>query len=83
MKSSEDLKNKIHNKIDALDEGSLEEFYGIMTNFINSKKDMDDWEILSREQKQGIIEAIDEIKAGKGIPHEKVMSNIHRKYFNA
>jgi len=35
---------------------------------------------LTKEQQQGIIEAIDEIDSGKGIPHEKVMEDIRKKY---
>lgn len=35
---------------------------------------------LTKEQQQGIIDAIDEIDSGKGIPHENVMENIRMKY---
>ena len=35
---------------------------------------------LTEEQQQGIIDAIDEIESGKGIPHEKVMEDIRKKY---
>jgi len=50
---------------------------------MNGQKDMNDWDKLTEEQQQGIIEAIDEIDSGKGIPHEKVMANIRKKYSNA
>ena len=67
MKTSEELKNKIINQIDSLDDSILEEFYGLLTNFINSRKDINDWDLLSESQKQGIINAISEIDEGKGI----------------
>ena len=35
---------------------------------------------LTEEQQQGIIDAIDELDSGKGIPHEKVMEDIRKKY---
>ena len=35
---------------------------------------------LTEEQQQGIIDAIDEIDSVKGIPHEKVMEVIRKKY---
>ena len=35
---------------------------------------------LTEEQQQGIIDAIDEIDSGKGIPHEKVIEDIRKKY---
>jgi len=44
---------------------------------------MNDWNELTEEQRQGIVEAIEEIDAGKGIPHAKVIANIRSKYTNA
>ena len=83
MKASEELKHKIIFQIDSLDDNILEEFYGLLTNFINSKRDIDDWDLLTDIEKQGIIDAIGEIDDGKGIPHKQVMSNIRQKYSDA
>jgi len=44
---------------------------------------LDDWNELTEEQKKGIVEAIDEIDAEKGISHSEVMANIRKKYTNA
>lgn len=73
-----DLKLKIFRQIDSLEKNRFEELYGVLTNFMNGQKDMNDWDKLTEEQQQGIIEAIDEIDSGKGIPHEKVMANIRK-----
>jgi hypothetical protein len=78
-----DLKLKIFRQIDSLEKSRLEEFYGILVNYINGNKDIGDWEKLTSEQKQGILNAIDEIEVGKGISHEKVMTKIRKKYSNA
>lgn len=78
-----DLKLKIFRQIDSLEKDRLEEFYGVLVNFINEKKDMDDWGKLTEEQKQGVTDAIEEIDSGKGILHPKVMANIRKKYTNA
>jgi len=78
-----DLKLKLFRQIDSLEKDRLEELYGVFLNYINGKKDMDDWNELNEEQKQGIVDAIDEIDAGKGIPHTKVMATIRKKYTNA
>lgn len=78
-----DLKLKLFRQIDSLEKDRLEELYGVFLNYINGKKDIGDWEELTEEQRQGIVEAIDEIDAGKGIPHSKVMANIFKKYSNA
>lgn len=42
-----------------------------------------DWGKLSKNQKQGIIDAIDEIDAGKGIPDNVVMDKFRKKYSHA
>jgi len=78
-----DLKLKIFREIDSLEKNRLEELYGVLVNFINGKKDITDWDKLTEEQKQGIFDAIEEVDSGKGIPHEKVMATISKKYSNA
>jgi predicted transcriptional regulator len=37
------------------------------------------WNSLSKEQKDGIYEAMESIKQGKGIPHEEVMSMVKQR----
>lgn len=78
-----DLKLKIFRQIDSLEKHRLEEFYGVLINYINEKKDISDWAKLTVEQKQGIFDAIEEIDLGKGISNEKVMSKIRKKYSHA
>jgi hypothetical protein len=78
-----DLKLKIFRKVDSLEKSRLEEFYGVLLNFLNSQKDIGDWDKLTEEQRQGIFDAIDQIDAGKGILHEKVMVKMRKKYTHA
>jgi hypothetical protein len=78
-----DLKLKIFRQIDTLERNRLEELYGVLMNYINGQKEPGDWEKLTALQKKGINDAIDEIDSGKGIPNEKVMDNIRRKYSHA
>lgn len=79
MDTSE-LKLKIFRHIDSLEKSKLEEFYGILKNYINKKKDTSDWVNLTTDQRQGILNAIDEIDSGKGISHENVMAKYRKKY---
>ncbi len=75
-----ELKIEIHRRVDALDATKLEEFYGVMLNYFNSKNDAGDWIGVSQEEQKGIQAAIDELDAGKGIPHAEVMRSFRKKY---
>jgi hypothetical protein len=81
--TTSDLKLKIFRQIDSLEKSRLEELYGVLANFINGKNDIGDWDKLTEEQRQGIINAIGEIDSGKGIPHEEVMTKMRKKYSHA
>lgn len=75
-----DLKLKLFRQIDALKKSKLEEVYGVVINFINGQKDISEWEKLSDNQKQGVLNAIDEIDSGKGIANEVVLAKFRKKY---
>jgi hypothetical protein len=81
--TTSDLKLKIFRQIDSMEKSRLEELYGVLANFINGKKDIGDWDKMTEEQKQGIINAIGEIDSGNGIPHEKVMAKMRKKFSHA
>jgi len=78
-----DLKLKIFREVDSLEKNRLQEIYGVLINYIRGQKDIDDWDKLSEEQKEGIVEAINEIDSGKGTPHKKVIARIRKNYINA
>lgn len=59
-----ELKIKIFRQLDSFDISKLEEFYGVMQNYINSKKDIDEWVGVTDEEKQGIEAAIKELDSG-------------------
>jgi hypothetical protein len=82
MNTSE-LKLRIFRHIDSLEKSKLEEFYGVLKNYINTKKDINDWSNLTTEQRQGILDAIEEIDNGKGITHENVIAKYRNHYTNA
>ena len=78
-----DLKLRIFREIDSLEKNRLEEFYGLLMNYINGKKDISDWDKLSANQKQGILDSIDEIDSGKGIQNKVVLDKFRKKYSHA
>ena len=79
--SISDLKLKIFRQIDSLEKSRLEEFYELLLNYINGKKDISDWERFSPAQKQGLMDAIDQLDSGQGVSHKDVIDNLKKKYF--
>jgi hypothetical protein len=78
-----DLKLKIFRQIDSLEKNKLEEFYGLLKNYINGQTDISEWEKLSPSQKQGILDAIDEIDSDRGIQNKVVLDKFRKKYAHA
>jgi hypothetical protein len=77
-----ELKLLLFRKIDSLEESKLQELWGIVENYFNNQKGLDDWADLTNEQKQGLYDAIDEIENGKAIVHEDVMTKYRKRYRN-
>ncbi len=75
-----DLKIKIFRQVDSLDSSKLEELYGIMQNYINGKREVDEWIGINTKERQGIEASINELDLGKGIPHSQVISKLREKY---
>ena len=75
-----DLKLKLFRQIDTLDKNKLEEIYGVLINYFNGQNDISEWGKLSDNQKRGILDAIGELEAGKGIPNHVVLDKFRKKY---
>ena len=75
-----DLKLKLFRQIDTLDKNKLEEIYGVLINYFNGQNDISEWGKLSDNQKSGILDAIGELEAGKGIPNHVVLDKFRKKY---
>ncbi len=77
--TASDIKFEILKKIDSLENNQLEEFHGLVLNFLNSQKEENEWN-MSEEQRDGILSAISEIEQNKGISHRNVMSKVRSKF---
>ena len=75
-----ELKLKIFRQIDGLDKANLEEAYGVLLNYLNSKEDINEWANLTKDQQKGIIEGIEQIENNEGIAHKEVMQKYKKKY---
>ena len=75
-----ELKLKFFRQIDGLDKDKLEEAYGVLLNYINSKDDLDEWNNLTIEQQKGIIDSIEQLEDNQEISHKSVMTKYKNKY---
>lgn len=82
MKTTE-LKQKLIRKLENLEESQMEELYGLVLNWLNGKKEVEEWALLSEPEKQGIIEAIEEIDSGYGQSHADVVNEMRKTHPNA
>lgn len=74
--STADLKLDIFRKLDSLDNTKIKHLYGEFLNLINQTESIEDWEYLSDEQKNGIIEAESEYMKGKFVSNDLVMNKL-------
>ncbi len=75
-----ELKLKLFRQIDGLASDKLEEAYGVLLNFINSKDDLEEWNYLTPEQQKGILDSIMLMDDGEGVSHEEIMKKYKDKY---
>lgn len=81
--NSAEIKIDLFRKLDSLKGKRLEEAYGMLLNYINGKNELDDWQSLTQAQQSAIRLGIDQLDNREGKKHQKVMSDIRRRYTNA
>jgi hypothetical protein len=77
-----ELKLKIFRQVDSLEKTRLEDFYGLLLNYVNGQNELNDWIQLTDQQKKGITDAIDEVDSGQGFSHDVVINKFRKKYSN-
>lgn len=77
-----EIKLKIFRQIDSVEPSKLEEIYGLILNYINSKKETNEWIGISKEEIKQIETALYELESGKGIPNSLVMEKYLNRYQN-
>ena len=80
--TASELRLQIFRQIELLDKSKLNELSGIVSNLVHGQYGTDDWENLSSEEKEGIIESIKQLDMNGGVEHNKVMKRIRKKIAN-
>jgi hypothetical protein len=78
-----ELKLELIRNIDKLEKKQLSELNGVVSNMIHGQYGNDDWDLLSDYEKDGILEAIVDLKKNGGIKHETVIKSIRTRIANA
>jgi hypothetical protein len=78
-----ELKLRLFRQIDTLDKSKLEEVYGVLTNYINGQKEISELDKLSDNQRHGILNAVEEVENGNGIPNQVILNKFRKKYSHA
>ena len=74
------IKSDLIKKIERLNSTHIQEVYGMLLNYLNSKKSFDNWNQLTENQKESIEEGLSQLDKGLGIRHKEVMTKYRKKY---
>ena len=80
LMNTSEIKIKLFQQIDSLENNRLIELYGVVNNFLNRNDDSEKWDNLTPPQKEGIEYGISELNDNKGIEHNVVMEEFKKKY---
>ncbi len=78
-----ELKLELIRKIDMLEKKQLTELAGVVTNMIHGQYGNNDWDLLSADEQNGIISAIDDLKKNGGVKQSIVLRKLRDRIANA
>lgn len=77
------LKLDIFRLIDQMKKNQLDEISGLISNYIHGQYGIDDWQALSVEEQNALLDAKRSIRKNGGTDHETVMKKLRQKVANA
>jgi predicted transcriptional regulator len=77
-----ELKLQIFRQIDSLDQKRLEELYLLINKISDYQLNSNEWEQLTDQQQQGLLNALKEAEAGYLVSHEEVMEKAREQISN-
>ncbi len=78
-----ELKLEIVRKIDLLESSQLDELSSFVENMVHENINLDEWNRLPKEQKDGIIAGLVDFDKNGGTDHALVMARVRHKITNA
>jgi len=80
--NASEIKIDLFRKLDSLKGKRLEEAYGMLINFINSRNEIDEWQDLTIEQQSAIRLGIQQLDKREGRKHNDVISDFRKRFVN-
>ena len=77
-----EIKIDLFRKLDSLKGNSLQEAYGLILNYINSNRPLDEWDNLTPEQQEAIQIGINQLNNGEGRDHRNVITDLRNQFLN-
>ncbi len=80
--NSAEIKIDLFRKVDSLKGESLKEVYGLLLNYMNSINNLNEWDELTKEQKDAIKLGLNQLDNGQAREHNSVITDFRNKYLN-
>lgn len=74
------LKNDLLDKIEHADDEQIMKLYGLVTNYLNSQLEFEEWDLMPDYQKERITESINQADAGLVRPVSEMLKSTKEKY---
>ncbi|OOQ57458.1 hypothetical protein [Mucilaginibacter pedocola] len=74
------LKSDLLDKIEHADDEQITKLYGLVTNYLNSQVEIEEWDSLPALHKQLINKGLEQAEMGLGTPLAEVNRRIKEKY---
>jgi hypothetical protein len=80
IKSKMDIKSQIIREMDALNQNALQDFYGLLLNFLHGRRVDGEWSDLSAAQRSGLLHALSQVENEQTVPHEQLAAKYKNRY---
>ena len=75
-----EIKQELQHTIEHADSVQLKEFYGLITDYLNSHDNDEEWDSINENQKAVILKGLEQADAGLGNSFAEINNRLKNKY---
>jgi hypothetical protein len=75
-----EIKQELRHTIEHADSVQLKEIYGLITDYLNSHGNDEEWDLINEKQKAVILKGLEQADAGLGNSFESINERLAAKY---